>query len=211
VQIDAEHRLQKLAAEERDALAEALVLRKRRRRAEKQLLPPNQLDQAHPMRDVHLWAALRLRPYLLTHVLLLRRFLLLDRGRVRDVAAQLVSQRLRVVRVHLHVKLSPRHRHIGHVAVDEFAGSLYRVHVDQHPVGGLALAAVARHRITVIEMRMLPRVELDLSPRVRAEFQIAVALDPLDGCQFAVSEFLFVVRGRELRAVACANLRSLSR
>ena len=93
------------AAEERDALAEARGLRKRRRRAEKQLTPPNQLDQAHPMRDVHLWAALRLRPYLLPHVLLLWRFVLLDRGRVRDVAAQLVSQRLRVVRIHLHVKL----------------------------------------------------------------------------------------------------------
>jgi hypothetical protein len=42
-------------------------------------------------------------------------------------------------------------------------------------------------------MRMLPRVELDLSPGVRAEFQIAAALDPLDGRQFAVSEFLFMV------------------
>jgi hypothetical protein len=40
VLIDAEHRLQQLAAEERDALAEAHGLRKRRRRAEKQLLPP---------------------------------------------------------------------------------------------------------------------------------------------------------------------------
>lgn len=40
VLIDAEHRLQQLAAEERDALAEARGLRKRRRRAEKQLLPP---------------------------------------------------------------------------------------------------------------------------------------------------------------------------
>lgn len=40
VLIDAEHRLQQLATEERDALAEARGLRKRRRRAEKQLLPP---------------------------------------------------------------------------------------------------------------------------------------------------------------------------
>lgn len=27
---------------------------------------------------------------------------------------------------------------------------------------------------------MLPRVELDLAPRIRAEFRIAVAFDPLD-------------------------------
>jgi hypothetical protein len=31
-------------------------------------------------------------------------------------------------------------------------------------VGGLALAAVARHGITIIEMRMWPRVELDSRP-----------------------------------------------
>src|SRR6266702_5546115 len=55
-------------------------------------------------------------------------------------------------------------------------------------------------------MWMLPRVELDLAPRVRAELQIAGALDPLDGRQFAVSEFLFVVRGRELHAVALREL-----
>ena len=46
---------------------------------------------------------------------------------------------------------------------------------------------------------MLPRVELDFAPRVRAEFQSAVTLDPLDGRQFAVSEFLFVIRRHDLR------------
>jgi phosphoribosylformylglycinamidine synthase len=35
---------------------------------------------------------------------------------------------------------------------------------------------------------MLPCVELDLAPRVRAEFQIAVAIDPLDGRQRASSQ-----------------------
>src|SRR5260370_21899134 len=55
-------------------------------------------------------------------------------------------------------------------------------------------------------MWMLPRVELYLASRVRAEFQIAVALDPLDGRQFSVSEFLFMVRGRELHSVALREL-----
>jgi hypothetical protein len=40
VLIDAEHRLEQLAAEERDALTEARGLRKHRRRAEKRLLKP---------------------------------------------------------------------------------------------------------------------------------------------------------------------------
>jgi hypothetical protein len=107
---------------------------------------------------------------------------------VRNIAAQLVPQRFRVIRVHLHVELSARHRYIGHTAVDEFAWGLFRVHVDQYALCGLALAAVACHRITVIEMWMLPRIELDLAARVRAEFQIAVAIDPLDGRQRASSQ-----------------------
>jgi len=92
-----------------------------------------------------------------------RSLLLLDRGRGRNFAAQLRSQSLRIVRVHLHVKLSARHRHLGHAAVDEFAGSLFRVHVYQQTLCSLPLA-VARHHIAVIEMRMLPRVELDFTP-----------------------------------------------
>jgi len=35
--------------------------------------------------------------------------------------------------------------------------------MNEHTVGGLALAAVARHSVAVIEMRHLPHVELDLA------------------------------------------------
>ena len=47
--------------------------------------------------------------------------------------------------------------------LSKLAVRLLRVHMDQHTVGGLALAAVARHRIAVIQMRMLLDVELDLA------------------------------------------------
>jgi hypothetical protein len=40
------------------------------------------------------------------------------------------------------------------------------MHADQHAVGGLALAAVAGHGVTVIEMRMLVDVELNILPEL---------------------------------------------
>jgi hypothetical protein len=51
---------------------------------------------------------------------------------------------------------------------------------------------------------MLSRVEPDFILRAHSHLQIAV--DPLDGRQFAVSEFLFMVLGRELHAVGLREL-----
>jgi len=44
--------------------------------------------------------------------------------------------------------------------------------VDEHTVGGLALAAVTRYCIAVIEMRMLSRVELDLTTESIFSFRL---------------------------------------
>jgi hypothetical protein len=49
---------------------------------------------------------------------------------MRYVPAQLMAQRLRVVRVHLHVELSARDRDISHAAVEKLAVRLLRVHMD---------------------------------------------------------------------------------
>jgi hypothetical protein len=35
--------------------------------------------------------------------------------------------------------------------------------MNENAVGGLPLAAVARHRVTIVQMRHLPHVELDLA------------------------------------------------
>ena len=56
-----------------------------------------------------------------------------------------------------HIELRPRDGDVSHAAVQQFAVRLRRVNVDQHAVGSLPLAAVARHRVAVVQMRMLPR------------------------------------------------------
>ena len=99
----------------------------------------------------------RLGRYLLLHPLWL------DGRRMRYVLAQRMAQRPGVVGVHLHIELRPRHRDISHAAIEKLAVRLLRVHMDKHTVGGLALAAVARHRVTIVQMRMLLDVELDLA------------------------------------------------
>ena len=70
--------------------------------------------------------------------------------------------------------------------------------MNENAVGGLALAAVACHRVTIVQMRHLPHIELDLPPRVQLQFQIAAVVDLFDCSQLAVGEFLLVRRSRRL-------------
>ena len=96
--------------------------------------------------------------------LLRRWFLLLARycRALRHVAAEIAREFAFVVSVDFCVVLPTRDGHISNAAVHQLLAFL-RVHVDQHAVGSLALAAVARHRVTVIEMRMLADVERDFA------------------------------------------------
>ena len=74
--------------------------------------------------------------------------------------------------------------------------------MDQCAVGGLTLAAVTRHRIPVVKMRMMSRIERDLATRVHLQSQIAVSIDLLYGSELAVSQLLLVVRSCKLHAIA---------
>jgi hypothetical protein len=58
--------------------------------------------------------------------------------------------------------------------------------MDEHAVGGLALTAVVRHSIAIVEMRMLSRVELDLTTSVHLQFEVAVAVDLLHRSQLTI-------------------------
>ena len=96
---------------------------------------------------------------------LLRRWLLLlaRNGRaLRHVAAEIACQFAFVVGIDLGVILPARDGHVSHAAIDQLLAFL-RVHVDQHALSSLALAAVAGHCVTVIEMRMLADIERDLA------------------------------------------------
>ena len=83
------------------------------------------------------------------------------RGSVRHVARELLGKMGFVVGVDLRIVAAPRHRHIRQAAIHELFSCLLRVHVHEHAVGGLSLAAVARHCIAVVEMRILFDVERD--------------------------------------------------
>jgi len=71
----------------------------------------------------------------------------------REVEFNTYPSTFRVVRMHLHLELSARHRHIGDAVVHKF-GRLLCVHVDRHAVSGPS--RLVGYPITVIEMRMLP-------------------------------------------------------
>jgi hypothetical protein len=49
---------------------------------------------------------------------------------------------------------------IGHAVVEQVFGGELSVDLDEHAIGGLALAGVARYGIAVIEMRVRGRVNI---------------------------------------------------
>ena len=62
-------------------------------------------------------------------------------------------ERRLVVRVDLRVELPTGNRHVRQSPVDQVLSSPRGVDVDQHPIGGLTLAAVTGDGVGVIEMQ----------------------------------------------------------
>ena len=91
---------------------------------------------------------------------------------------------------------------VCHTAVEQILSAQLGVHVNQDAVGSLSLAGVAGHGITVVEMRMLARIEFDRAATVHFQVQPPVFVDVLDGPQLAVRNFQFVGRRGELDAAA---------
>src|SRR5450631_1205482 len=134
--------------------------------------------------------------YLLCH------WLLLDRGRMGHIAAECLRQRRCIVRINLRVIASTRDSDVGHAAVQQILSAQLGVHVNQDSVGSLSLAGVAGHGITVVEMRMLGRVDFNGAATVHLQAQPPVPVDALDGPQLAVRNSEVVGRRSELNAVA---------
>ena len=118
------------------------------------------------------------------------------------VAAEFLAQRRCIVRINPRVIASTRDSDIGHAAVEQILGTQFGVHVNEDTVGSLSLAGVAGHGITVVEMRMLDRVEFNGAATIHPQTQAPDSVDALDGPQFAVRNFHFVGRRGELDAVA---------
>ena len=77
--------------------------------------------------------------------------------------------------------------------------------MDEHTVSSLPLAAVARHGIAVIEVRILSNVERDRATRVQTGSKVATLVDLLDSAQLTVGDVLVPIRRCELYAVACTE------
>jgi DNA polymerase III sliding clamp (beta) subunit (PCNA family) len=63
----------------------------------------------------------------------------------------------------LRIVAATRHRNVSQATIDELLSALLGIHMDKHAVSSLSLAAVTRHRVAMIEMRILPNVERDRS------------------------------------------------
>ncbi len=124
---------------------------------------------------------------------------------VGDVAAQRGSEFFAVVGEDPGVERPSGEGDVGHAAVEQVFGSEPGVDVDQHPVGGLALAGVAGDGVSVVEVGMGGGVELDPATGVHPEAQPPVALsassDGLDRAQLAVGELQSGQGRGELEAV----------
>ena len=70
-----------------------------------------------------------------------------QRGKARDPCADCSSRcGETALTVHLHVVCVARNGNVGHAAVERVVRPRLGVRVDQHPVGGLPLAGMARDR-----------------------------------------------------------------
>jgi hypothetical protein len=121
---------------------------------------------------------------------------------LRNLAVELRGEGCRVVGVNLRVLAGSLNCDVGEPAVNQLPVlQITGRDVDDHPVSRLALTAVARHRVTVIQVRMFPHVELHAAARFEAQSEVAVAIDSLDGRQLTIGDPLLAERCRELNAV----------
>jgi hypothetical protein len=91
--------------------------------------------------------------------------------------------------------LSPRTGYVREVVVDQRLAFL-SVHVDWHSIRGLALAAVAGHSVTIVNMRVLVDVESDFQARVHPDFEVVLGVDVFDSAEITISNLAVRVMAR---------------
>jgi hypothetical protein len=84
------------------------------------------------------------------------------------------------------------------------------VHVHQHAVSGASLAAVACDGVAVIDVRVIPDVELHILLGVEPNLEISLRVDLLDGSELAIGNVLLPVRGSQLHAVGGGSLAAVA-
>src|SRR6516165_2882713 len=110
-----------------------------------------------------------------------------------------------VIGVDLRVVPPARHRHIREPAVDELFAQASGLHVHEDAIGGLALAAVARDGVAVVEMRIRLERERHAPAGLETHTQLAARLNPFDGAQLPIRDVRLPERRRELHPVMSEN------
>ena len=90
-------------------------------------------------------------------------------GTLRTFATQTSGKLASIICVDVGIVLSPRNRYVCEAVVDQqlaFVG----VHMDQHSIRGLSLAAVAGHCVTIVKVGVLADVESDFLAGVQSGF-----------------------------------------
>jgi hypothetical protein len=74
--------------------------------------------------------------------------------------------------------------------------------LNQDAVGRLALAAVTRHCVAIIEVRVLAQAEPDGPPRVQTDLERPLFVDAFEGAELSIGQMTTPIRCRELYSVA---------
>lgn len=97
-----------------------------------------------------------------------------DRSRLGNIRAQGFAQSHSIVRVNVSVMAGTGNRNVCQPAIHQLFSRLLGVNVNKDSVGGFSLAAMARHCIPIIEMRILFDIEGRATPGVESQFHVPV-------------------------------------
>ena len=95
-----------------------------------------------------------------------------------------------------------RYRHVRQPSIDQHVGRVVGVDVNQDAIGGLALAAVARHRVAVVEVRVLAQSKPDGPTRVETDLELPLLVDSFERAELSIGQMTTPIRCRELHAIA---------
>src|SRR5260221_14461220 len=120
---------------------------------------------------------------------------------MRHIPAERLPETGPVVGVDLRVVSPPGDRDIREPAVNELLAERGGIHVQEHAICGLPLAAVTGHGIAVVEMSVCFEGERHRSTGIEPDSKLPVGVDMLEGTELAIRHVPCAERGRELHAV----------
>jgi hypothetical protein len=128
----------------------------------------------------------------------------------RDLSFQLTSHLRGVIRKDRRLVAGAGDGNIPEPRIEQI-GMHSGIGVDENPLGGEPLRAVAGHSVSVVEVPMNKRVELDLTSIVEARRDMSVWPDRIDHCKITVGDPQGLVWRRELNLVSNENSCTTSR